>query len=166
MGKRIKGVKDSGWNKNFKKVLGELAKLDAKELHVGFSADGADTDEAGKPNIAQIAAWNEFGTTSKNGNEHIPARPFMRNAFDNNKEAIEAYMAQMFEQVAMGNMTADEALENIGTFQAELIRHEIEAGDFVENDPRTIERKERKGSSKPLIDTGRMRQSVQHVIKG
>lgn len=43
-----------------------------------------------------------------------------------------------------------------------MIQKEIVNGDFVPNSPETIKRK---GSDKPLIDTGRMRQSINYVIQ-
>lgn len=53
-------------------------------------------------------------------------------------------------------------LKEIGIFQKDLIQEKITDGDFAPNAESTIRQK---GSSKPLIDSGRMRQSVNYVIQ-
>ena len=62
----------------------------------------------------------------------------------------------------LSGKSADLILKELGIFQKDLMQAEITEGDFVPNAPSTVRRK---GSSKPLIDTGRMRQSVDYVIK-
>ena len=57
--------------------------------------------------------------------------------------------------------TAKDILNTIGLFQQDLIQTEIEQGDFVANAPATIKRK---GSDKPLVDTGTMKNSVHYYI--
>ena len=52
-------------------------------------------------------------------------------------------------------------MKSIGVFQKGLVQAEIVDGDFEPNAPSTIKKK---GSDKPLIDTGKMRQSVNFVI--
>ena len=47
-------------------------------------------------------------------------------------------------------------------FQKGLIQRKIVDGTFEPNAPSTIRKK---GSSRPLIDTGRMRQSVNFIIR-
>lgn len=43
-----------------------------------------------------------------------------------------------------------------------LVQEKIESGSYEPNAPSTIRKKK---SDKPLIDTGRMRQSVKYVIR-
>jgi len=52
--------------------------------------------------------------------------------------------------------------KEIGIFQKDLVQEKITNGSFAPNAPSTVMAK---GSSKPLIDTGRMRQSVNYVIQ-
>jgi len=59
-------------------------------------------------------------------------------------------------------MTAKQALKELGIYQKDLVQQTITEGDFEPNAPSTIRKKR---SDKPLIDTGRMRQSVNYVIK-
>jgi hypothetical protein len=149
--------------KNFLKELEELAKL---RVRVGFTAakkgqginqedvDAADYSDGAT--VAEIAAWNEFGT------EHIPARPFLRDSVDKNRDRIKNNCKAVLEAVATGKKTAKEAAAIIGAIQVGQIQVEIRNGDFEANAESTIKIK---GSARPLIDTGRMRQSVHYVIE-
>lgn len=149
----------------FQKMLKELAE---KQVRVGFQR-GAEkkkhgTDKAkGKKksntkknvDICDIAAWNELGT------ETIPSRPFLRGSVDDNEERINKYVQSKVKNMMHGS-SVRETLEAIGTYQKKLIQKQIREGDFTPNAAATVKKK---GSSRPLIDTGRMRQSVNYVIK-
>ncbi len=99
--------------------------------------------------------FNELGTV------HIPSRPFLRDSVDAHSPEINAFLQSMRTQLVKGG-SAEDVLKKIGVFQKGLIQKEIVNGDFVPNSPETIKRK---GSDKPLIDTGRMRQSINYVIQ-
>ena len=135
--------------KKFQKMLEDLNKL---EVRIGIqqgvgSEDGVD--------LVDIAMFNELGTV------HIPSRPFLRDSVDAHSPEINAFLQSMRTQLVKGG-SAEDVLKKIGVFQKGLIQKEIVNGDFVPNSPETIKRK---GSDKPLIDTGRMRQSINYVIQ-
>ena len=136
--------------KQFERMLKELT---SKEVHVGFQRGDA-KDENGV-DMCDIAMWNELGTVRS------PARPFMRQSVDNHTDEINRKF-QSLKAAILSGKSADLILKELGIFQKDLMQNEIITGDFVPNAPSTIRRK---GSSKPLIDTGRMRQSVNYVIK-
>lgn len=136
--------------KKFEKMLKELAE---KEVRVGFQ-HGKATEEDGT-DICDIAAWNELGTV------HIPARPFLRMSVDDNESKINSFLQSKKKQLASGT-SAEQILKEIGIFQKDLIQEKITEGSFEPNAESTVKKK---GSSKPLIDTGRMRQSVNYEIK-
>lgn len=135
--------------KKFQKMLEDLNKL---EVRIGIqqgvgSEDGVD--------LVDIAMFNELGTV------HIPSRPFLRDSVDAHSPEINAFLQSMRTQLVKGG-SAEDVLKKIGVFQKGLIQKEIVNGDFVPNSPETIKRK---GSDKPLIDTDRMRQSINYVIQ-
>lgn len=132
--------------KAFFKQLEELSKL---QTRVGFQR-GTAADEDGA-DMADVAMWNELGT------EHSPSRPFMRQSVDNNASKVTAMCGHQLRALAQGKTTAKEALQQIGVMQKALVQAEITNGSFAPNAPYTVAKK---GSSKPLIDTGRMRASV------
>ena len=132
--------------KKFYKEIAELARL---KLHVGFQH--GETEDNSAADIADIAMWNELGTSN------IPPRPFIRQSVDNNASRITAMCKTQLQGIAKGTGTAQSAYESIGVMQKGLIQNEILNGGFTPNAPATIKRK---GSAQPLIDTGKMRQSV------
>lgn len=136
--------------KKLQKILKELAD---KEVRVGFQ-QGKTTEEDGT-DVCDIAAWNELGTVN------MPSRPFLRMSVDDNSDKINSFMSAQKRSIINGE-PADRILKKIGIFQKDLIQEKITEGSFEPNAPSTIKAK---GSSKPLIDTGRMRQSVNFEIK-
>jgi len=136
--------------RKFMQMLKELGEL---EVRVGFQHGKAHEEDG--TDICDIAAWNELGT------EHIPSRPFIRQSVDNNQDKINSFLQTRVKALAKG-ASAEDALKKIGVFQKRLMQNEIKSGDFVPNSEATIRKKK---SSQPLIDTGRMRQSVNYVIQ-
>lgn len=134
----------------FERILQELAD---KEVAVGFQHGEATEDDG--TDICDIAAWNELGT------EHIPSRPFLRKSVDENEDKINEFIDQEASEL-MNGAPAEQVLKKIGLFQKALVQEKITEGDFTPNAESTIKKK---GSSKPLIDTGRMRQSVNYWIR-
>ena len=149
-----------------KKFLKEIKELKKLQVRVGFSANGQgfgarheaiSVKNDGGPTIAEIAAWNELGT------EYIPSRPFLRQSIDKNGTLIANTCKQLITAIAKGEATAETALKGIGALQVGLVQREIRDGGFAPNADST---KAKKDSATPLIDTGRMRQSVHYVIEG
>lgn len=135
-----------------KRFLAEIEKLKHLQVRIGFQAGAAEEDGV---DMTDIALWNEVGTVSS------PARPFMRNSVDENKDQISAMCKEQMRRLCKGG-TAQSALQSIGAYQKGLVQEKIVNGSFVPNAPSTIRRKK---SDKPLIDSGTMRQSVNFVIK-
>ena len=92
---------------------------------------------------------------------HIPARPFLRQSVDDNVSKINSFLQSKKKDLVRG-VSAEQVLKEIGIFQKDLIQEKITEGNFTPNAESTVKKK---GSSKPLIDTGRMRQSVNYEIK-
>ena len=136
--------------RRFERMLRELGSL---QVRVGFQQGGATEDDG--TDICDIAMWNELGT------ERAPARPFLRMSVDENEDKIKDFLKSKKADI-VGGASAEQVLKEIGIFQKDLIQEKITNGSFVPNSAYTIAKK---GSSKPLIDTGRMRQSVNYVIK-
>jgi hypothetical protein len=117
--------------------------------------------------IAQYAAWNEYGVKGPPFSQYgdgiwfIPPRKFIRGWTDNKAEHIKATTEKIFKKVSDGEWDADDAVKRLGEFAQDGIKSFIRTGDFKPNADRTIERKK---SSKPLIDTGTMRNSVRYEV--
>jgi hypothetical protein len=113
-------------------------------------------DSTETPIIAQVAAWNEYGLEGR-----IPKRPFIRGWTDNKTENINATKEKIYKKVADGKWDANDAIMRLGEFAQDGIKSYIRTGDFTPNSERT---KKLKKSSKPLIDTGTMRNSVRYEV--
>lgn len=135
------------------KQLRELAEL---EVRIGYQrGNGAVSGNDGRrADLVDIALWNELGTVN------IPSRPFMRDSVDKHRTGIEHVMMEQ-EKALQEGAAAKEILETVGLFMKDLIQTEIEQGNFAANAPATIRRK---GSDKPLIDTGTLKNSVNYWI--
>lgn len=133
----------------FKQTIEELKRL---EVRIGIQQGAGSEDGV---DLVDIAMFNELGTV------HIPSRPFLRDSVDAHADEINSFLQSTKNNLLKGG-SAETALKRIGVFQKGLIQKEIRDGDFVPNSPATIKKK---GSDRPLIDTGRMRQSINYVIQ-
>ena len=152
----------SDYRKDYDEKIDHIEKLANSYVTIGFQegtvtktqVKGNRKKEGGK-SMAQIAAENEYGI----GN--IPARPFMRTSFDENRDRISAFIANEYNKIIDDESTISKSLNKIGLFGVDLIQVKIRAIKTPPNSPRTIALK---GSSKPLIDFGQMVQSVRHKV--
>ena len=136
-----------------KRIMKELDKLMALEVQVGFQAGEAQYEDG--TDLCEIAAYNEYGGSDR------PARPFMRQSFENHEPELKAACEDVNNAIASGG-TAEAALKKLGVLAKGLVQDEIANGSFAPNAESTIARK---GSATPLIDSGFMRQSVNFQIK-
>ena len=83
----------------------------------------------------------------------------MRQTYDQNKSKINARIKDLYNQLMEGRLSAKQLLSQLGEWYSSKIKLQITNGNFVENAELT---KRNKGSSSPLIDTGEMRNGVQH----
>ena len=154
MAKRKATVKITDTDKGWTKIVGEMGKCKRLFVQVGLQA-GDKYPETGE-DIATIAAQNEFGTAI------IPSRPFMRQTFSNRQGELRKHVDAEYDAVIKQKKTTEIALKALGAWYQTQIQNEIVHGDFVPNAQMTIDNK---GSDRPLIDTGRMRQSIRYVVR-
>lgn len=181
--------KDKGWAK----VKAEINSA-ASHSAVGVFGAKAAADHGGLPNI-KVALTHEFGATIRHpgGTAYIPQadgsvrfvsnaaaeelhlprtrphdiviprRSFVRDTVDMKRRQIAAIIRNLAAQVLVGKMDREKALEIVGVFVQGLIRQRISQGIPPPNAPSTIARK--RGSAKPLIDTGQLRASIDHEVR-
>jgi hypothetical protein len=140
--------KDHGWAALFKRVkeikdsyvkVGVLAD-DAKG---GMHVPGADLT------VAEIAVVHEFGAGI------VPERSFVRSTFDARREELVELGKKLMTGVIDGKIKLKPALDVMGSTLATAMKRKITEGAGVPppNAPSTVAAK---GSSRPLVDTGRM----------
>lgn len=136
-----------------RKFVNTLKGLEKKAVYVGFNSDSGGYEDG--TTVAQVAAWNEFGTS------RIPARPFMMQTMTARSSEIK----QMFQEggkAILNGAGEDQVYNQIGIEGKAMMQEQIVNGSFAPNAPSTIRKK---GSAKPLIDTGLMRQRVNYVVR-
>ena len=136
-----------------KKFADEFNKLINHEIAVGFIR-GIDPYED-DTDLVDVAMYNEYGTST------IPPRPFLEQGIETHQRQIQQAVDNAFLTVDRGG-DAETGLNQIGNVAKGAIQDEIANGEFAPNAPSTIKKK---GSSRPLIDTGHMRQSVKYYIR-
>lgn len=109
--------------------------------------------------LAMIAAVHEFGSPEHN----IPERSFLRGGIRRGTPKFHAVNVDSLKRVVNGEMTVDQAVNKLGVVAVGEVKREFTVGKFVPLKPATIKRK---GSSRPLVDTGQLRQSITYVLEG
>lgn len=100
-----------------------------------------------------LARVHEYGTDT------VPERSFIRSTLFEQRPAIIELVKILKHQIYTGKTTVSKALDVIGLQVQALIRGKISDGDpaWPPLSPKTIAKK---GSSKPLIDTGQLQKSI------
>jgi hypothetical protein len=139
-----------------KGLLERIAELGEPKVYIGIPS--STNARQGASNNATIAAAHEMGAPSRG----IPARPFLIPTMQNNAEKYTNLMAQGFRNALQDKEKAAEVYEKIGLVASSDVKDYIVSGQFVPLKESTIDRK---GSSKPLIDTGEMRNSISYEVR-
>lgn len=142
--------------------IGRMHELSRSSVNVGVLGSGKANDSHGDGvSVVDVATWNEFGVIV-NGKVHIPERPFLRGTIDKKHRQITQFAQTEILGVAAGKKSPDDAYERVGLFTVSAVQERIADGIPPVNADSTIERK---GSDKPLIDTGQLRSSITHEVK-
>jgi len=107
--------------------------------------------------LLEVAVIHEFGAGT------IPQRSFIRATIDEKKADIEAELAKLARGVVGGQIEAHQALELLGAKVAGWCQSRIADGIAPTLKAATIKRK---GSSKPLINTGQLRSAITWRVEG
>lgn len=162
-GVNVKVKVEEKQDRDFVRMIEEHQKLLRKPyVDVGVLGGEHKPEESGGQPISNIglARIHEYGTAT------IPERSFIRSTLFENRPMIVELIKEMKTKIYSGKMTVDKALDIIGLQLQTLIRGKIQDGDPAWP-PNTDETIKRKGSSKPLIDTGQLLKSITYkkVIK-
>lgn len=103
------------------------------------------------------ASVNEYGTLDG----HIPERSFIRDGFDKIKSQIIELIESGLPKVITGKLDPNKFYDLVGEGCVSLILKYFDTATFKANAPSTIKQK---GSSRPLVDTGHMRQAITYKV--
>lgn len=144
--------------KRLSSLIKRTTEIDNTEVEIGFWEDryGPENDNL---SVAQVAAYNNFGTSFN------PTRPFMDDTFED--IMYQAYMARGVKNVFISVLTNGRGTQRLlrelgerikGMMQLTILEYAANGG----NSQKTIEKK---GRDSPLIDTGKMLESVRFRIQ-
>jgi len=145
----------------------ELDLADKSVVKVGLPENGTASPGSGKGSghealdmseLIQVGAVHEYGAPKRN----IPARPWLRSAFDENQGKINDIKIRLYKNIIDGKTNTQTALGKLGLAFETMVKRKITTLREPALDPATIARKR---SSNPLIDIGQMRASVQSVVE-
>lgn len=145
----IKNTKGKGLQR-LEKYINQLA---ADRVFVGVTRG-----TNGVRGNAMIAFVMEFGSVTKN----IPERSYLRSTIHEQSKKYANIILNDIPTAIKNGSTAYDAYSKLGTIVSNDVKIKIASGEFVALAPATIKRKK---SSKPLIDTGLLRQSISYEIR-
>lgn len=168
-------IKDTNNIPSYKKMLDELFSY---KIQIGIFGNSGNNEDG--TSILLIANVNEFGcqirVTEKmrnylravglplrNDTKHIniPERSFIRGGWDSQKKDIESKAISLLKKVLVMELDVKSYFETLGEYIAGQLKDYLTDLSNPANHPFTIERK---GSSNPLIDSGRLRDSITHKV--
>lgn len=138
-------VIDRGWNRIQQMFRANRLRFVA----VGLIEKTNARSDSGLTN-AQLGTIHEFGLG-------VPERSFLRSTFDKNQESWWRSLKTRAGMVLAGRIDPEETLDRMGAMIQGEVRDAIRAGIPPALAPATVNRK---GSSKPLIDTGQLVQAI------
>jgi hypothetical protein len=153
-------IKHEPGNIDLERIIAELA---SKVVKVGFFPDAKYDDGT---QVAYIATIQEYGYIGGG----IPARPFFEPSLAKGAENYKAGFVAAFRRTAKGTQTIAQGLEQIGALAKGDIQDGIKAVMSPALKPSTIAARARRhsgglASTKPLVDTGKMIQSVTYAVE-
>lgn len=139
-------------------LIKRIAKINGKEIEIGFFPEDRYGPENGNLSVAQVAYYNEFGTSLN------PTRPFMAETFESPTNQF--HIANEFKKLALDLLKngrgTNRLLKQVGEMVKDMMQVSID--DYPgSNSQKTIERKG--GRNDPLFDTGKMLKSVKFKFK-
>lgn len=114
-------------------------------------------DRDGLTNLA-LATIHEFGSPAAG----IPERSFIRASIDANQAKYFRFVQKLAGRVVLGQVSTERVLNLLGLLMVSDIQARIESGIGPPLKQATIDRK---GSSKPLIDSGILKNSITHTVE-
>lgn len=141
---------DHGWNR----IMQEVAKLRGNRGGVRVGILGDDQERNVIVGMAQ-----EFGTAT------IPERSFIRSTIGMMRDKYFGIMGRGWARVLEGKATVYQVLDTLGVVAANDIKTRVTTGEHIPP-PLAPETIARKGSSRPLVDTAQMINSVSHEVVG
>lgn len=144
--------------------------LEARKSHVvvGWPSESTKTKEShdtisGMSNV-QVATVNEVGS-APGVKPKVPARPMVKETMLRIEVPAKKLTAEMLKMVTEGKMSVRVALGRIGRYAQGEIKMSIRMPAGGWKAPNATRTKAKKGSETPLVDSGKLFQSVSYAVR-
>lgn len=158
---------------NIPKLIETLRELRSMDVEIGIFGDddshlliiarvhefGANIEVTEK--MRKWFAWQGYPMRRDTTHVKIPERSYLRSGFDESEKALERYVNKLLASVMDFSITPMDFHERIGVWLVSKIQNKLRA---IKNPPNTQMTIDRKGSSNPLIDDGRLIQSITYRV--
>jgi len=144
----------------FGSVLQSIESLKRHDVLIGIP-QAESSREGGAITNAELAYIHSKGSPKQG----IPARPFLEPSIMANKDRIAEQQAKIIKDALAGNANVMHAdMEKLGIRAQNFAKGWFvnPLNEWAPNTPETIARK---GSDKPLIDTGQLRNAITYVVR-
>lgn len=137
-----------------------VARSATSKIEVGYFGNqmhrpSITSGSTGSISIKDLAAIHELGLG-------VPKRAFVGPALKKNRIKYIKYIGKQLTPIIRRRQTMNAAWQTVGIMAVADIQEYMITAQFTPLAPSTIARK---GSSKPLIDTGQMRQAITYRVK-
>lgn len=144
---------DHGWRAMLARAR-EIAQ--GRTVKVGILEDAPKEERGGETSalsLVEVALLHEFGAPARG----IPQRSFIRATIDEHAAEIRTLLTATAARALEGLITPQQALDQVGAKVAGWVQTRITAGIAPPLKAATIARK---GSSKPLVDSGQLKSAI------
>lgn len=141
-----------------KKQIARTERQQMADIILKTNLKGQKEKQTEEQYVADIAWKNDHGSFA----EKIPTRPFGSTMISRYSSKIRKLINREMKAYTEGQQSLEKAYNRIGLACAGYMKDNLTNGNWKANAPLTIFLK---GSSKPLIDTGQMRQSITYIVK-
>lgn len=125
------------------------------EVRIGIFEGHAGRDGADKLTNVELGIIHEFGSPGG----HPPERSFLRSTADHKRKAWMDLMTRALQKVLDGKISVDTALGLVGQRASADVRRAITSGEGIPP-PLSQVTIDRKGSSRPLVDSSQLVNSI------
>lgn len=149
----------------------DAATLQRQRVTVGYQGpEGQAKHPGADASVAQVAAWQEFGTPGSDDRQYdvarrqIPSRPFMRTGLAKYQGEIVTVIKAAFQAMLAGKVSVEEAQASVGERMVEAVQQSIlDARSWAK--PLAQSTIDRKGHDDPLIESGTMYDAASYAVK-
>ena len=146
------------YNGGLKGFLERFRDIGRPKVYIGVPASKNSIHKDSKINMATLLALHVYGAPTRG----IPQRDPLRPPLINNAQRYTDLMAQGIKNALANGTDPNVVYEKIGIVASNDVKDYFVSGNFKPLDQKTIDRK---GSSKPLLDTGELRSSITYEVR-